>query len=321
MKGMVLGKFMPPHLGHLHLVEFARAYCDEVCVFVEKVPGETIPSELRWRWMQQLCPDCTVLHLVDLNPQDPSEHPDFWQIWRESLLRNLPFQPDAVIASEAYGARLARELGAEFVPADLGRSAVPVSGTAIRQDPMRHWRFIPRVVRPHFVRRVRIVGPESTGKSTLAKEIAEHFDTVHVPEYAAGWIRAHDGAFAEADLLRFAKGQVAAQRALASSANRVLICDTDAQTTALWSDLLYGRVEPSIQTLARSQSWHLTLLCAPDVPYADDVHRVSPQTRAPFMRRLERALKGTPERVVALSGAWPQRRATAIEAVQRLIDS
>lgn len=319
MRGMVLGKFMPPHLGHLHLVEFARAYCDELCVLVEKVQGECIPSELRWQWMRALCPDCTVLHLTDLNPQDPSEHPDFWQIWRQSLQRNLPFQPDVVVASESYGARLAQELGAEFVPADLGRAAVPVSGTMIREDPMTHWAHLPRIVRPYFVRRVRIVGPESTGKSTLARRLAERLHTVHVPEYAAGWIHAHGGEFGAQDMLRFARGHDAAITALARSANRALICDSDGLTTQLWSQLLYGRVDPEVRRIAEGQTWHLTLVCAPDVPFVQDVHRVDAETREPFMQSLQEELREVSEPVVVLHGDWAVREAAAFEAVKRLI--
>lgn len=319
MRAMVLGKFMPPHLGHLHLVEFARAYCDEVCVLVEKVPDEPIPSEVRWQWMKVLCPDCTVIHLTDLNPQQPDEHPDFWNIWRDSLLRNLPWRPDAVVASEAYGARLAQDLGAEFLPVDLDRNVVRVSGTDIREDPMTHWAQLPRIVRPYFVRRVRLLGPESTGKSTLAIKLARRFDTVSVPEYAQRWIQAHAGDFAQGDMLRFARGQVASIEALARTANRVLICDTDALTTALWSHLLYGDIPEPVAALAQGQIWDLTLVCEADVPYAHDVHRVAPETRAPFMSLLNEALVDSPEPVVRLHGDWSQRESDAYSAVEAVI--
>ncbi len=319
MKAMVLGKFMPPHLGHLHLVEFARAYCEEVCVVVEKVPDEPIPSDLRWQWMKALCPDCTVIHLTDLNPQRPQEHPNFWKIWRDSLLKNLPWRPDAVVASETYGARLAQALGAEFLPADLDRNVVSVSGTQIREDPMTHWHQLPRIVRPYYVRRVRLLGPESTGKSQLAVQLAKRLNTVHVPEYAERWIRAHAGRFAPCDMQRFARGQVASIEALARTANRVLICDTDALTTALWSQLLYGEVPEPVRALADAQSWHLTLVCEADVPFAQDVHRVAPGTREPFANLLDEALVDTPEPVVRLKGSWAEREASAHAAIAALL--
>jgi NadR type nicotinamide-nucleotide adenylyltransferase len=136
---MVLGKFMPPHLGHVFLVEFAREYVKDLTVVVGTLKAEPIPGELRYGWMRELFPDVRVVHLTDENPQYPHEHPRFWDIWRDSLQRVLPVKPDYVFASEEYGAKLAEVLGAEFVPVDIARGAVPVSGTAIRNDPWTHW--------------------------------------------------------------------------------------------------------------------------------------------------------------------------------------
>ena len=135
-RGLVLGKFLPPHAGHQYLIEFARAWADEVTVVVGTLKRESIPGELRFRWMRELFPSVEVIHLTDENPQDPSEHPDFWAIWKASLLRVLRHPPDVVFASEPYGAPLAKVLGARFVPVDLGREAVHVSGTQCREQPL-----------------------------------------------------------------------------------------------------------------------------------------------------------------------------------------
>src|SRR5258708_4010315 len=126
--GMVLGKFMPPHLGHVYLVEFARHCVDALTVVVGSLPSEPIPGELRYQWMRELFPDVNVVHLTDENPQKPEEHADFWNIWRSSLLRVLPGRPTYVFAGEEYGARLAEALGARFIPHER---AVPfVAGPA-----------------------------------------------------------------------------------------------------------------------------------------------------------------------------------------------
>src|SRR5437868_2896099 len=131
-RGMVLGKFMPPHLGHAYLIDFARHYVDDLAVVVETEPGQPIPGELRFQWVREMYPQTRVLHLTDGNPQDPAEHPDFWPIWRDSLARILPWRPDFVFASETYGARLAEVMGARFVPVDMARATLPISGTAVR---------------------------------------------------------------------------------------------------------------------------------------------------------------------------------------------
>ena len=116
--GMVLGKFLPPHLGHVYLVEFAQRFVDELTVVVGTLQREPIPGERRFQWMRELFPTANVVHLTDENPQDPSEHPDFWNIWRSSLLRVLPQAPDFVFASDDYGWKLAEVLGTLFAGPD-----------------------------------------------------------------------------------------------------------------------------------------------------------------------------------------------------------
>ena len=170
--GLILGKFLPPHAGHVYLVEFARRRCDQLTVVVGSLGREPIPGALRFQWMKELFPTVHVIHLTDENPQTPDEHPDFWAIWKASLERILPHRPQRVFASERYGVPLADLFGATFIPVDPGRLALPTSGTAVRADPWGHWEFLPRTVRPHFLRRISIFGPESTGKSTLAHQLA-----------------------------------------------------------------------------------------------------------------------------------------------------
>lgn len=323
-KGLVLGKFMPPHLGHVYLVEFARAYAGELTVVVGTLAREPIAGSLRFGWMRELfAPSVNVVHLTDENPQEPHEHPRFWDIWRESLLRVAP-KPDLVFASESYGARLAKELGAEHVPVDGARAIVPVSGTAIREDPMTNWKFIPRCVRPHFVRRVCVVGPESTGKSTLAASLAKRFGTVCVPEYARTLLepRAAHGEAAPVnreDMVRIARGQVASEDALARNAERVLIADTDALTTLMWSDFLFGGHDGELDDLAAKQSHHLYVLTAPDVPYVADAVRYAPEKRQAFFDALKDELERRGRRFVVASGDWAAREKTAADAIEALI--
>jgi HTH-type transcriptional repressor of NAD biosynthesis genes len=322
--GLVLGKFLPPHLGHVYLVEFARAYTSQVTVVVGTLAREPIPGELRFRWMRELFPDLDVVHLTDENPQEPHEHPRFWDIWRESLLRVAPRKPDLVFASEKYGERLAKELGARWVPVDLARTAAPVSGTAIRSDPMKHWRYLPRCVRPYFAKRVCVAGPESTGKSTLARDLAAHFGTTWVPEYARALLepRAAPGETAPIalpDMLAIARGQMASEEALARNAERVLVSDTVALTTLLWSDHFFGEHDPALDALAEKHTHDLYLLTSPDVSYVQDAVRYAPKDRAAFFDRMRAELVARKRRHVVLEGDWEARRARAISAVGELV--
>jgi len=317
---MLLGKFLPPHLGHAYLCDFAQNFVDDLDIVVGTLEREPIPGALRYGWMQQMFPEANVLHLDEDLPQEPSEHPQFWAIWKRALLEILPAKPDFVFASETYGQPLADILDATFIPVDRARGIRPVSGTAIRDDPFGNWEFIPPAVRPYFVKTVCVFGPESTGKSTLNRDLASTFETIGVPEYARTYLEERGAELTESDLLPIARGQVASQRALAPHANRILVTDTDALLTTVWADFLHGRCDPQVQELAKSHRADLYLLTKPDVPWVPDPVRYLPENRGDFFERCRDALDRIGAPYVIIEGTWEQRKSKAIQAVNRLRD-
>jgi NadR type nicotinamide-nucleotide adenylyltransferase len=316
---MILGKFMPPHLGHQYLADFARAYVERLTILVCSIQREPIPGALRYAWMRELYPDCRVVPITDELPQEPSEHPDFWQIWHHTIRRVLPDGPECVFASEEYGGRLAQILGARFVPVDPARELVPISGTRVREDPMGCWEFLPPPVRPYFVRRVCVFGPESTGKSTLARDLAARYQTVCVSEYARGLLDPKEGRCDPEDIPLIARGQAASEEALARQANRLLICDTDLLTTTIWSEVLFGDCPTWIREEAERRQYDLYLLTDIDVPWVDDAQRYLPHQREEFMERCISALESRGRPYVRIRGSWEERFRAACAAVDEVL--
>ena len=319
--GFVLGKFMPPHAGHVHLCEVAGRMCDELFIVVGSLAGEPIPGEQRVAWMRELMPRATVLHLTDELPQQPSEHPEFWQLWREALMRVLGgVRPHLVFSSDAYGERLAAELGSQWIPVDPTRATFPTSGTAIRTAPMQHFSYIPRCVRPYFVRRVSVFGPESTGKSTLAAQLAAALHTICVPEFARTYLEARHGVLEAADMPFIVRGQSALEDSLARDADRVLVCDTDPLLTVVWYETLYGPAPDWLRAQAARRRYELTVLCDIDLPWVADPVRYLPDDRAGFFSRCERALRDVNRRYVIVRGSGPDRGQPALAEIRALLN-
>ncbi len=319
-RGLIFGKFLPPHRGHLLLAEHAQARVEELTIAVCSLAREPIPGERRVAWMRELCPDARVVHVTDENPQLPHEHPRFWEIWTGTLLRacgGVP--PDALFTSEDYGESMARHLGCRHETVDRPRARVTVSGSAIRADPMATWDFIPEPVRPWFVRRAVLTGSESTGKSTLAPALAARFGTTWTGEFGRAYVDAKQGPLGYDDVARIAAGQIAAEDAAARRADRVLVLDTDLVSTVVYSRHYYGRCPEPVERAARERRAHLYLLHHPDVPWvADGLQRDRGDRRDEMHGLFRDALAEIGARVVDVRGGWAERARIAEAAIEAL---
>ena len=324
--GLVIGKFLPPHRGHAYLIETALARVDRLIVLVCSLKREAIPGERRVAWLREMFPAADVRHHADENPSEPHEHERFWELWTASIRRLVPAGPDLVFSSEDYGEELARRLGARHALVDRERRAVPISGRALLADPMRLWDFLPECVRPDFVRRVVVSGPESTGKTTLARRLAEHFATAWVPEFARDYLEAkHAGRPIPSppcdadDIPVIARGQTDAEDEAARRANRLLFCDTDLYVTRLYAEEYFGSCPEWIREAAAEGRYALHLLLDVDVPWVTDPQRDRPELRAEMLSRLRLMLEADQRRYVLVSGDWQARFTASVAAVEPLL--
>ena len=188
---------------------------------------------------------------------------------------------DAVFTSEDYGDGFAAELTRLFHSwqwgggpvyhhrVDVHREAVPISGTALRQDPHAGKAYLAPEVYASFVERIALLGGESSGKSTLAALLAERLGTEYASEYGRErWVK-KEGRLEFSDLLHIAETQCAREDMLAGQSHRYLLCDTTPLTTLFYSQHLFSRVDPQLQTLAKRPYTH-TFLCLRDFPFVQD---------------------------------------------------
>ena len=120
------------------------------------------------------------------------------------------------------------------------------------------------------LKRIVVIGPESTGKSTLSKQLAEALSTLWVPEYARAYLEQLDRPYDEHDLLKIAQGQLTLEDVIAAEANRFLICDTDLYVIKVWSESKYNRCHPWVLEQVATRKYDMYLLTDIDKQWEDD---------------------------------------------------
>ncbi|MBT2444012.1 AAA family ATPase [Streptomyces sp. ISL-36] len=339
--GLVLGKFYPPHAGHHHLVRTARDHCERLTVLVCASSVESLSLEDRVAWMREIHPDVLVVGAVDDIPVDLHD-PDVWAAHMAVFRAAVPEPVDAVFTSEAYGEELGRRFGADSVCVDPDRTLFPVSGTAVRKDPVGCWDFLEPPVRAALTRRVVVLGAESTGTTTMARALADHYRrrggvwarTRYVPEYGRAYsegklaeLRAErpgadwaDVTFRSADFPVIAQRQAEMEEEAARDGSPVLFCDTDAFATTIWHERYMGTTSTATGEVAARGRQHLWLLTDHrGVEFEDDGLRDGEHLRPWMTARFLAQLTHTGRRTAVLTGPHEERLAAAVAAVDALL--
>ena len=244
-KGFVFGKFLPLHKGHIALIEFALKYCDHLYVCVCFSSKELIDPITRKQWLYQAFEDNKNITIVSFG-YDENELPnpsvsskDVSKLWAVAFKKLFP-DVDIVFTSEPYGEFVAEFMDIRHILFDERRNCVPVSATQIRQSPFQYWDYIPEHIRYWFVKKICIVGSESTGKSTLTEKLAHHYSAPFVPEMAREIIEKTEECTYE-DLLRIAELHAKTIQLCLDGANKLLFIDTDINITRSYSEFLFGK--------------------------------------------------------------------------------
>ena len=170
-----------------------------------------------------------------------------------------------------------------------------------------------------LVKKVVLVGPECTGKSTLASLLAKYYDTVWVPEYARQYIDRLDRPYTEKDLPVIAKGQLELEDSLIEKANKVLICDTDLTVIKIWSEHKYGACYDEILAEYRKRKYDLYILTGIDIPWDDDPQRENPHLREFFYDTFKNDLQQRELPFIEIAGDHYTRKKEAVKAIDQLL--
>ena len=286
--GLVIGKFYPPHRGHGFLIRTAIERSEKTIVIVCAKPTDEIPGEVRGAWLREIHPSAEVLVIDDRYDENDS------RVWAENTVAWLGRAPDVVYTSEDYGDRYASLMGSQHVLVDKARVQVPISGTRVRADPFGSREYLEPCVRSWFVKRVCILGAESTGTTTLAMDLASALGTRWVAEYGREYsqrkMEAGDSVWSTGEFEMIAQEQNRREDALAREVDRVLICDTNSFATTLWHRRYMGFDSAAVEAVARRVRCDLYLLTGDEIPFVQDGLRDGEHIRHEMHRWFETAL-------------------------------
>jgi HTH-type transcriptional repressor of NAD biosynthesis genes len=314
--GLIIGKFMPLHRGHMALIDFALARCDKLIVHCAARDHEPVPGRLRLDWLRETYGDnkkIDIRYTDDVLPDSAVSSREVSRVWAEYLSGKFP-GVDILFSSEKYGEFLAEYMGVDHADFDPERSRFPISATDIRNEPLLNWEYIPSAVRPYYLKRVCLYGPESTGKSTLTADLAAFYNTEHVPEMAREVLGERHVVYEDIPrIAEFHAGEILMKE---KKAERLLFCDTDLITTEIYSRHYFGRVPEFPRWVEEANRYDIYLFLEIDTPWVEDPQRDLGHRRREFRNIFMRELTKREIPFTLISGNWDERFLKAREAIE-----
>lgn len=170
-----------------------------------------------------------------------------------------------------------------------------------------------------MIKRIAITGPESTGKSVLAKKLAEHFNTLWVEEYARSFLTNLNRQYVYDDILHIAMQQMHQEDLLASKANKLLFCDTDLLVTRIWCEVKFKKCHSWIIEEMKNRKYDLILLCDIDLNWEPDPLRENPDNRSHLFNLYNKALIESGSGFNIVTGLGNERFQNALRFVEKII--
>ena len=291
---VVFGTFAPLHQGHIDLIQRAKRQCDRVCVIVSGYKGDRgeevgLPLQKRFRYIREGFSNDELTQIYKLDETELPRYPLGWEPWLRIALETIQYdskREDLVffVGEKTYQ----EELEARGFEACLQERQFGISGTLIRENPSKYWKYIAQPFRRQFTKKVLIMGSASNGKTTLAKDLARFYDAPVSLEYAREYqIRnnVRDDELTPKDYYYLLLGQYdQTSKLIDSSANRgLVIADTNSLVTKGYYDY-YMEVEGPetsmtdtfdnlfVSILAK-EKWDLILFVQPIGSYVNDGFR------------------------------------------------
>jgi HTH-type transcriptional repressor of NAD biosynthesis genes len=315
-RAVIVGKFHPFHKGHSLLIETAESECDEVYVLVCDNDKYTIPADIRRVWIEKTHPKVRVMIIPDIDKDDDST------AWAKHTISFLGFVPEVAYTSEGYGKTWSEEMRCIHRCVDINRNIVPISATKIRSDVVRNFEYLPDAAREDLVRKIVIVGAESTGTTTLSEMLANQLACPWTVElgryYSLSLSTQSEPKWNDYDFLSIAKQQQEYEDSIARHSDGIMVCDTNAFATKIWQQRYMGYTTPEVEKIAYNASADLYVLTGDEIPFVQDGLRDGEHIRHEMHKQFISELEKLSTPFITVRGTRKDRLNKAMVAIKKL---
>jgi len=331
--GLVLGSFEPFHFGHKFLIDTAINNSEKVHVLVCYRDNDEINGEFRYesiRYTYSNNPNVIIYNIKHNYDDYPGEFgttkDEFYDLWVNKIVYNNVKDLDVIFTSEDYGDEFAKYLNIEHFLVDKQRIKYNISGTEIRNYPYKNWKYLPDVTKNYFIKKIVLVGPESSGKTTMAKLISKKLNTTYIKEYGADYIdqkglnqnTKNNDKFSIIDINHIASGQIHLENEALKQNNKTIIYDTDLITTQIWSEIYFNKCPKWIVDESYRRTYDLYLLMDIDFEWQDEGIREFPEKRQWHFNRIKKELDKRNLNYKLISGTIEDRLKKCLKEIKKL---